>query len=181
MLETFTITAAARLLEKDRETLVRALRRVPPDAVVKTKGRDRDQWRMATIIAALDGKPHHSDDGPVINQDWTAPKNWRSTLIADALVEYNKAFAQMKAIAGTKQRRAYAVEKLAPLIDHADKNFMTWETGNPAPGKFRNDGDSVSARVAALWSQQMEAVGNACGWTSDECRKFLHDQFCEMH
>jgi hypothetical protein len=45
----FSINAAAEVLERDRRTLVKALRRVPPD------GRERgtDRWRLRSIIDAL--------------------------------------------------------------------------------------------------------------------------------
>jgi hypothetical protein len=183
MLETFTITAAARLLEKDRETLVRALRRVPPDTVGKTRGRDREQWRMATIIAALErhsegGASSRSNNlGPVVHHDWLIPSHWRDSRCVTSIVEFNEAFAKLKTIKDAKARRAFAVEKIAPLIDHHDKHFRKQETDCPAPGKFWNDHDSVSARVSLLWSQEMELVQEACGWTSEQGRKLLHDPY----
>jgi hypothetical protein len=56
--QTFTINGAAGLLEKDRETLVRALRDTPPDVI--GKGRGREQWKLPTIIAALE---RHAEGG----------------------------------------------------------------------------------------------------------------------
>jgi hypothetical protein len=49
----FSINRAADLLEKDRATLVRALRRVPADGYE----RGQPRWRMPTIIDAFAVRP----------------------------------------------------------------------------------------------------------------------------
>ena len=49
-METFTAHRAATLLERDRKTLDRALRHVPPD---HRDGQGRDCWRLKTILDAL--------------------------------------------------------------------------------------------------------------------------------
>jgi hypothetical protein len=176
----FSINGAAELLERDRRSVQKSLRHVPPDKMVNKQPR----WRLATILQALEGLPKAgrnkgSSLGPVVNHNWLDHDNWRSTLISDALIEYNAAFAEMKAIKAIEQRRAFAIKKLAPLIDLHSKNFMAWETDNPAHGKFWSDTDSVCARVSLLWTQEMEAVQAACEWTSDDGRKLLHDPFYE--
>lgn len=179
-MQTFSANALAEMLERDRATIVRALRKVPPDATERKQPR----WKLATALAALDrlpgshnAKKHREIVGIPVIHNWCDPSNWRSTLISDALIEYNAAFAEMLAIKDLSKRRAFAVERLAPLIDFHDKNFRQWETDNPAPGKFWNDHDSVCARVSLLWTQQMEAISDACSWTHAEGRKFLYDQF----
>ncbi len=48
-----SISGAADLLERDRATLVRALRHVPPDGYQNGQAR----WRMPTIVDALAIKP----------------------------------------------------------------------------------------------------------------------------
>ena len=50
---TFTINVATELLESDRRKIQKALRNVPPDAKVK----GQQQWRLATIIKALEDCP----------------------------------------------------------------------------------------------------------------------------
>jgi hypothetical protein len=182
-MKTFSANAIADLLERDRATVVRALRNVPHDAVERKQPR----WKMTTALAALDRLPgshnakshHRRNDGIVVHHNWLDPDNWRDSRIAAAVAEYNKTFAEMKAIEDIKQRRAFAIAKLAPLIDSHDKNFRHWETDNPAPGRFWNDTDSVSARVSLLWTQQIETVAAVCGWTDDEGRNLLSYQFYE--
>jgi hypothetical protein len=182
---TFSINGAAELLERDRRSIQKSLRHVPPD---KTE-RGVPRWTLKTILRALDKLPkaalskqrrsRNEEVVAVVHHNWLNPMNWRDARIVGALAEFNDAFAEMKAITDIEQRRAFAVAKLAPLIDHHDKNFRGWETDNPAPGQFSNDDDAVCARVSLLWSQQMEAMSEACGWTGDEGRKFLHDPFIE--
>src|ERR1700730_16460435 len=49
----FSVNAAAEVLERDRRTITKALRRVRPDK----KERGQDRWRLATILNALDRLP----------------------------------------------------------------------------------------------------------------------------
>jgi hypothetical protein len=47
----FTVNGAAEILERDRRTIARALRNVPPDD--ESKGR---RWKLATIVNAMKGR-----------------------------------------------------------------------------------------------------------------------------
>ena len=180
-MKTFSVNALTEMLERDRATIVRALRRVPPDATERKQPR----WKMTTALAALDALPgshnaksyHRSNDGPVVHHDWLDPDNWRDSRIAAAVVEYNKTFAEMKAIEDMKKRRAFAIAKLGPLVHFHTMHFREWETNNPAPGRFANDDVSVGCRVDLLWTQQREAVQEACGWTYDEVWEFFLTPF----
>jgi hypothetical protein len=164
-------------LERDRRTIGKALRRVEPDKVE----RGQKRYKLRTILDALDELPsanaRHRNEASWVPADWLNPSNWRDKRIVNSLVEYNTAFAEMEAIEDIEQRRAFAIEKLAPLIAFHDKNFRDWEIDNPAPGRFWNDRDSVCARVSCLWQQQMEAAADACKWTHDEGREFLGEHF----
>jgi hypothetical protein len=71
-MKTFTISAAAELLEKDRATLVRALRDINPDKI--GTGRGGQQYKMSTIVTALER-----------NADGGASKSSRSNSNANAL------------------------------------------------------------------------------------------------
>ena len=177
MTPVFSINAASELLERDRRTVTKALRHTPPDR--KEKGQPR--WKLPTILAALDALPGTNNSGPrrrgdnvVVNNDWLDPANWRDSRIRASIIEFNETFSEMKAIKDIEQRRAFAIAK---LIAYHDKNFRGWETDNPAPGRFWNDTDSVCARTSLLWTQQMEAAADACGWTHDEGREFLGEHF----
>src|ERR1700730_5377248 len=51
----FTVSGAAEVLERDRRTIARALRDVPPDD--ESKGR---RWKLATIVNAMKGREDRS-------------------------------------------------------------------------------------------------------------------------
>jgi hypothetical protein len=175
----FSINGAAETLERDRRTVKKALKNVKPDKLVNKQPR----WRLRTILDALAELPgsHNANVSlqPVVHHDWLDPKNWRDSRIGVALVEFNQALAEMKAIKDLTKRRAFAVAKLGPLIAFHAKNFTQWETDNPAPGRFANDDVTVGCRVSLLWTQQREAIESACSWTYDECWEFLIDPFNE--
>jgi hypothetical protein len=56
MIPTFTVNGASELLARDRRTVGKALRHVPPDK--KEKGVSR--WKLPTILSALDQLPGSS-------------------------------------------------------------------------------------------------------------------------
>jgi hypothetical protein len=180
MTPVFSINAASEILERDRRTLVKALRHTEPD----TMQHGQKRYRMRTILDAMDDLPGSStaprrrrEPEPVVHYDWLDPDNWRSTLIADALIEYSKTFDAMKCIEDIEARRAFAIAKLAPLINHHSKNFYQWEVNNPAPGRFANDDVSVSCRVDLLWTQQREDLEAICRWTYEEFLEFIVHPF----
>src|SRR4051794_5191069 len=51
----FTVNGAAEVLERDRRTIARALRDVPPDD--ESKGH---RWKLATIVNAMKGREDRS-------------------------------------------------------------------------------------------------------------------------
>jgi hypothetical protein len=173
----FSINAASETLERDRRTVKKALRHVKPDKLVNKQPR----WRLKTILDALSELPgsHNANVSlqPVVHHDWLNSTNWRDPRIVAALVEFNRTFAEMKAISDMAKRRAFAIAKLGPLIAFHDKNFRKWETDNPAPGRFANDDVSVGCRVSLLWTQQREAVESACSWNYEQCYEFLIEPF----
>ena len=179
-MQTFSVNALAEMLERDRATVVRALRKVPSDATEKGQPR----WTMKHALAALDALPgshnaksHREIVGIPVVHDWCDPSNWRSTLIGEALVTYNGLVSEMKAILDLKKRRAFAIAKLAPLIISHSENFTKWETDNPAPGRFDNSSYCVLERTSLLWDQELAVASDACEWDHDEGRKKLYWDF----
>jgi hypothetical protein len=71
----FSINRAADLLEKDRATLVRALRHVPPDGYQGGQPR----WRMPTIMHALAIKPQARRDTGKYRDRYRIGRSKRST------------------------------------------------------------------------------------------------------
>src|ERR1700730_14562986 len=101
----FSINGAAELLERDRRSVQKSLRHVPADKMVNK----RPRWKLPTILRALDQLPHarrnkRSDVGIVIHHDWLDPANWRDSRIVASNIQFNQAFAEMKAIDDLEQR-----------------------------------------------------------------------------
>jgi hypothetical protein len=55
----FSAFAAAELLERDRQTIARALRNTPPDG----KEKNQPRWKLSTIIAAMERHTRANDVG----------------------------------------------------------------------------------------------------------------------
>jgi hypothetical protein len=105
MTPVFSINAASELLERDRRTVGKALRHVPPDK--KEKGQPR--WRLPTILSALDQLPgssgaprrHNADHGTAsdaefIDKTFTVFETF--TRASDAIVALEEMpFAKRKA------------------------------------------------------------------------------------
>src|SRR5450432_3116338 len=90
---TFTINSATELLESDRRKIQKALRNVPPDAKVK----GQQQWRIKTILDALDRLPgavkaatrNNRIPGPLSDEEFMTQifeQNEAFTRASDALV-----------------------------------------------------------------------------------------------
>ncbi len=101
----FSAFGAADLLEKDRQTVRRALRRVVPDGF---EGKN-PRWRLPTIIAALDAHLGRNKSEP--------PANAR---LADLFRKLDEADAVMRAVASLERRRQLARERLIPLMREVD-------------------------------------------------------------
>jgi hypothetical protein len=160
-METFTITHAARLLEKDRETLVRALKHTPPDTVVKTRGRDRDQWRMSTIVAALE----RNSEGGASSPSSPRRKNgdgWRDERITKAYDGVLQWYDELQSIEDLEQRRTVAREKVAPLIAYNCEHLRDWmiENGHGA--------ELAGLSSERLWHMSRNFVRFLCEWTDEE-------------
>src|SRR5438445_5324935 len=93
----FSINRAADLLERERQTLVRALRHVPPDGTE----RGQPRWRMATIVDALAVKPQaRRETGKYIDR-----YSIRSKALDGLRVMFEKQVAQIGAEASLDKRR----------------------------------------------------------------------------
>jgi hypothetical protein len=101
----FSAFGAADLLEKDRQTVRRALRHVAPDGF---EGKN-PRWRLPTIIAALDAHFGRNKSGPTVN-----------ARLADLFRKLDEADAAMRGVASLERRRRLARERLIPLMREVD-------------------------------------------------------------
>jgi hypothetical protein len=147
----FSAFAAAELLERDRQTIARALRNTPPD------GRENNQprWKMSTIVDAV---KHHSGV-PIQSAS-------RSTGTDDELMAvyaaFDVKFNAMAVLPTLALRRAAACE-LAPEIAGMDQASRQRARANGV-------GDELAdLRADQLYRLCMRGFEKPCEWTSAQC------------
>ena len=144
----FSVNRAADLLERDRATLVRALRHVPPDGYE----RGQPRWRMPTIIDALAVKP----------QAETGKFRDRYSLRSRVLDDMRRTFEEEVALIGAEpslERRREMALQLAPLLEQYQAAYL--EIGRSL---HIADDDVLTARSDLIWSEMMDEVSAAAEW-----------------
>ena len=147
----FSINKASGLLERDRQTLVRALRHVPPDGY---RG-DQPRWRMPTIVAALAMKPQERREAGKCRDRYGI----RGSQVLDALrATFVKRVKQIGAEPLCDKRREMAVA-LAPVLQQ-------YQTAYLDAGRSLGiaDDDVLGARAELIWSEMMDEVAEAAEW-----------------
>jgi hypothetical protein len=141
----FSAFAAAELLERDRQTIVRALRNTPPDGREGEHGR----WKMSTIISAMER--HSRAGGSGIGDGSNRPET----------VQFAQACEAMKMLPTLAQRRAAAIETIPLLVDAIK--------ATRAQGLDMGDNPETSAiRGELLCQTGLEGLAVACEWRSGE-------------
>src|SRR6478672_12915459 len=150
MEELFSINKAAYVLGKDRATITRALRFVPPDGYQGNQPR----WTMASITAALALTPQARRN---------ASKSWdRYGLPSKALGELRFNFEKQVALISVEpslDRRRKMALKLAPLLQEYQATYL--DTGRSL--RIADD-DLRGARADLIWSEMMDEVSEAAAW-----------------
>jgi hypothetical protein len=114
-MQTHSVNAIAEQLERDRGTIVKSLRNVPPDATVN----GRPQWKIATASRAVEGHLRSGGSGHQYRG------GGRGTTDVDPVLtglyeQYDCAEAAMRTLPTVEERRTAAVA-LAPLIAETDR------------------------------------------------------------
>ena len=151
MNDLFSINRAADLLEKDRATLVRALRHVPPQGYTK---HGQPRWSMQTIRNALAVKPQ----ARLATGKFRDRYSLRSTKLDRMRLEYEKGLALIGAEPSLDKRREMAL-KLAPLLEQYQAAYL--EIGRSL---HIADDDALTARSDLIWSEMMDEVSAAAEW-----------------
>ena len=148
-MKTFSTNAIAELLERDRATVVRALRDVPADAMEKRQPR----WKMATAVAALE--KHNRARGDSATTGGIDPT------LGAAFSQFDAAFDIIKALPTLPARRKAAIA-LRPLISGMDQLLR-------AHGRAIGAGEELADRRAdELWRLTMRGFEKLCAWSFDE-------------
>src|SRR4051794_10278475 len=111
----FSVNRAADLLERDRATLVRAMRHVPPDGYE----RGQPRWRMPTIIDALAVKPQARREIGKFRDRYSL----RSRVLDDMRRTFEEQVALIGAEPSLERRREMALQ-LAPLLEQYQAAYL---------------------------------------------------------
>lgn len=167
-MKTESINALASLFECDRQTLVRALRTVQPDAET-TPG--RPTWKVSTAMNAL--MAHRASTGRVdsrrqqfSNGGSEAITEWADPLLIQLFAAEDDALAHMRAQTTLEARRKAAVA-MKPLLGRICA--ATRERGR-INGQ---DADSVDYRADHLFLVGLRNFESPCEWSEDEVRSAL--------
>ncbi|MGY8634293.1 hypothetical protein RAD15_17595 [Bradyrhizobium sp. 14AA] len=151
----FSINRAADLLERDRATLVRALRRVPPDGYSK-QGRPR--WHMPTIVGALALKSQERRETGKYRDRFSV--GW-SAALAGLRIMFERQITAIAAETSPDDRRATAVA-LAPLIERYQRTFLDISRSLGIA-----DEDELGARADLILEEMVGEVAEAVGCDGD--------------
>jgi hypothetical protein len=149
----FSAFAASTLLERDRQTITRALRSTPPDG----KERGAPRWKMSTIVDALEAHGRANGNGTNAGAD---------PGLAAAYAEFDVKFAAMEA-APTLERRRKLARKLGPLVSSIDHQLR-------AHGRAIGVGDELADyRAQEIWRLTLLGFEKPCLWSRSECHQYL--------
>jgi hypothetical protein len=144
----FSSFAAAELLERDRQTLTRALRNTPPDG----HQRGVPRWKMSTIVRALEKHSPVSGGGTGNDID---------PALAGMFGKFDAAYDAMAALSTLTKRRA-AAGALLPMIKGIDQRLR-------AHGRAVGVGNELAdLRADKLYQLTLRGFEGPCAWSLDE-------------
>jgi hypothetical protein len=142
----FSAFAASELLEKDRQTIVRALRNTKPDG----QERGQPRWKMSTIVTAMER--HNRANG---GDNGTTGANPPEFAVFDL------AFDKLEALPTLAARRKRAVQ-LVPLIDDMITALRT-------RGREAGEGWEVTGiRGDRVYQLTLAGFQGPCQWSHDQ-------------
>jgi hypothetical protein len=148
----FSAFGAADLLERDRQTVRRALRHVPPDGYERKQPR----WRMKAIIDAVDA---HLGRKP------TASTSAHSTLQV-MFSEFDTGCTNLELLPDLKARRCEA-HRLIALLVKLDKAMR-------ADARARREDElRASLRCDQHFRLAMRNFEQPCEWSQEQCWQVL--------
>jgi hypothetical protein len=144
----FSINSASEILERDRRTLVKALRRVPPDG----KERGADRWQLRSIIDAL----AKMQPAPA-----AAPTGQIDPELAELYLRFDASEATMKKLKTVDARRK-ASRAMAPLLAQIDAQARRSGLDHGV------DPELVELRADRLFQIYLRGFESCNGWNHDE-------------
>jgi hypothetical protein len=154
----FSAFAASELLSRDRQTIARAMRDVPPDG----KERGAPRWKMSTIFTAMErhNRANEGNNGNGQNNDNSAPR-------PPEYAAFDAAFAALEALPTVEARRKRAIALMPQL--HA----MIAALGRQGASAGEHP-DHTSLRGSEVYRLSMTGFQSPCQWSRDEVWKNLN-------
>jgi hypothetical protein len=148
-MQTHSTNRLGEMLERDRGTVVKALRNTPPDRVVKGK----PQWKIATASRAVEAHLRASDGGG--NGGGADPT------LTQLYARFDQADATMRALPELEQRRA-AARRMAVPIAEIDRAVRAHGRSVGA------DVELTDMRADRMYMLALRGLEGPCEWTQAE-------------
>jgi hypothetical protein len=154
MMKTYPANALAEMLERDRGTLLRALRNTPADIEVHGKS----QWKISTAANAL---ALHATRGGSGNSSAPLPSNPIDPRLQRHYDAFDAADAAMRMLPTLEARRQAAID-MGPQIAKMD---LTQRQISLADG---NDEEITDFRADKLFFLYLRGFEEPCAWSMSE-------------
>lgn len=148
----FSAHGAAELLEKDRATMVRAMRGVPPNGTE----RGQNRWTMRTIVDAVARHENTSSSNGTNGNADTGQRN-----VDRICAEFDAAFQAMLKVKSLEKRRDIALTTLAPIIE-------AHSIAMHERGRVINDEFVTGLLADKLYGLMLAGFQEPCSWSRDE-------------
>jgi hypothetical protein len=165
-MQTYSANSLAEMLERDRGTVVKSLRNVPPDAVVGK----RNEWKISTASRAVED--HLRSSGRAYSSGTGRARGTAGSGSDPRLVEMferlDEADAAMRAKPTVEQRRD-AARAMMPIIAATDKATRAIGLSNG------HASDIVNLRSDAILKLQARCIESATGWSHAEVWEMINE------
>ena len=145
---------ASRLLQRDRQTIERAVRNLVPDAY--TSG-GKPRWKLSRIAAVLAVPAQQRREVGRSMDRYRVP----SRVLDDLQRRFEEGVAAIEAEPSEAKKREMAVA-LAPLLAEYQQTYL--DVGRSIRVA---DHDAIGARADLIWSEMMSEVSEAAQWPRD--------------
>ncbi|MDB5505237.1 MAG: hypothetical protein JWR89_5139 [Tardiphaga sp.] len=156
-MQTYSLNNLAEQLERDRSTLVKAMRNIAPDALVK----GRPSWKIATASRALEAHMRVQ-----VGNSSERPGNDHTSHLAALYACFDSAYETMRKRKTVTARRKAAVA-MAPLIEEMDRQVRQIGIANGCGEELTN------LRADKLFRLYLRGFESCCGWDTVEVFKHL--------
>jgi hypothetical protein len=151
----FSAFAASELLGRDRQTLVRCLRNVPPDG----KEKNQPRWKMSTIFTAME-RHNRANEGNGGSNNYTNA-NSSNAPNPPEYSQFDTAFAALEALSTLPARRKAAIAIMPKLHAMIAALVVQGRDGDEHPQHTQLRGERV-------YQLMMAGFQSPCQWSHDQ-------------